>query len=270
MNKSLLVVLAFIFLFSASICQAESLPRRSFQFGPEIYHFVYEEKSLRVKDQGTFLGLRGSYTHHTDSHWMFRVEGAAAWGDVDYSSGSTGSIDNIQDSEYETRFLAGYDFIDDYNRMYTVYSGFGWRRLNDDGGGTVSTTGAHGYDRQSNYYYLPLGVEGSEVFENGWTIGGTFEGDFIVSGTQKSDLSSAISTYSDVSNDQNEGWGLRGSLKFTKNTPNYDFLIEPFFRMWRVDNSEVSTITVSGVATGYGTEPENETTEYGLNLSLLW
>jgi hypothetical protein len=235
-----------------------------------MYHFVYKEKSIAVKTQGTFIGLRGSYTYHTDTHWMFRAEGAAAWGDTDYSSGSTGSIDNIQDGEYEARFLAGYDFIDDYNRMYTVYSGFGWRRLDDDGGGTISTTGAHGYDRQANYYYLPLGIEGAETFENGWTIGGTFEGDFIISGTQKSDLSTAFSTYSDVSNDQNEGWGLRGSLKFLKNTPNYDFLIEPFFRLWRVDTSETSTVTVSGVAAGYGIEPKNETTEYGLNLSLLW
>lgn len=270
MKRFAVLFIATVSIFSSAISYAETLPRRAFQFGPEVYRFTYEEKSLAVKDQGTMIGLRGMLTYHTENHWMYRIDLRGAWGDVDYRSGSTGSTDNIQDSVFEGRLLAGYDFIDEPTRMYTVYSGIGYRFLEDAGGGTVTTTGHLGYDRESNYYYLPLGIEGEEILSSGWIIGGSFEGDLLFSGTQKSKLSTASRIYNDVSNDQNEGWGIRGALKFRKLGDKYDVLIEPFFRLWRLENSETSVVSVSGVAAGYGVEPKNETSEWGLNLSLLF
>ena len=168
MKKTVFILFVSTLLFSSQISFAEPLPRRVFEIGPEIYRFVYKEHSVRVEDKGTMFGLRGSFTWHTENNMMWRIEGAGAWGDVDYSSGSTGSTDNIHDSMYELRGLVGYDFINEETKLYTVYSGIGYRRLNDDGGGTVTTTGHRGYDRESNYYYLPLGVEGTERFVFQW------------------------------------------------------------------------------------------------------
>ncbi len=248
---------------------SEPLPKRSYEIGPEIYRFVYEEKSVLVKDQGMMYGLKGSMTHH-HNRYMFRLEGRGALGDVDYSSGGTGSIDNIKDYVFEGRLLAGYDYIDEDTKLYTVYTGLGYRYLNDAGGGTVSTTGAHGYDREANYFYWPLGIEANAIMNENWNVGAYAEYDYLLSGTQESHLSTAFPAYNDVFNDQNTGWGFRGGIKFQKYTEKMDFTIEPFVRLWRIENSEVSTVTVAGLVAGSGIEPQNKTTEWGANLSLAF
>ncbi len=257
--------------FSAIPATAEPLPRHSWQIGPEAYYHIYKEESVGVELKGMMVGGATSYTFHGDNRLMFRAEGRAAWGDVDYVSGTTGSSDNESNSSYEGRLLLGYDFkVEEYN-WYTFYSGFGYHRLENDGGGVVTTTGHLGYDRISNYYYLPLGLEGGVVYESGWKITASLEADLLLSGKQESLLSTTGLPVTDFSNDQNKGWGFRGAIKFEKETANLHYSIEPFFRGWAIEESEVATAyTSSGAFYDNFIEPDNKTYEFGANASLLF
>lgn len=272
LNKSrlgLLLLLSTGILFTEASF-AETLPKHSWQLGPEVYYHMYKEPSLDVENKGLMYGGAASYTFHGDNRLMFRAEGRGAWGQVDYESGATGSADNIDQTIWEGRLLLGYDFKVEQYKYYTFYTGFGYRRLNYDAGGIVTTTGHLGYDRISNYYYLPLGIEGGVLHENGWLITAMLEVDFLLSGTHKSNLSTTGLAFGDVSNDQNEGFGLRGSIRFAKSMPTYTFSIEPYVRGWAVEDSETSDVTYSGVAVGYGVEPKNRTYEFGANASLVF
>ena len=189
---------------------------------------------------------------------------------MDYSSNRTGSSDNIRDIVFEPRVLAGYDFYFDERTVYTVYLGFGYRYLKDDGSGKVSTTGALGYQRESNYYYTPVGVEGLADVGNNWFIEAIAEYDFLWSGSQISHLGDAIPGWNTVSDDQNTGWGVRGSLKVLKKSERYDWSFGPFFRYWRIEKSEDSHLQAGGTLIGFAWEPENNSTEIGANASLMF
>ncbi len=255
-------------LFFSNLALAEDTPRHSWEFGPELYSYTYKEYSIGVKNQGIMYGLKGSYTYHPD-RFMLKLDTRGAFGRVDYSSSSTGSSDNIDDYVIEGRLLAGYDFFrsEDASVVYAAYAGLGYRYLNDGGGGTITTTGALGYDRESNYWYLPAGLQATTPLSEYWRLISTFEFDLLLRGKQESHLSTASPLYSDITNNQDTGYGLRGSFQFQKTGEKVDLSFEPFVRYWDIENSEVSTIRYSGVAIGYGLEPENTTVEAGVALS---
>ena len=224
-----------------------------------------------MKEKGMMYGLAGAYTYHGKmspselDKWMFKAEGRFAYGEVDYKN--SGTIDNIDDYIWEFRVLGGYDFPILKASVITPYIGFGYRYLNDDMSGTVSSTGARGYERESNYFYTPIGIETITELENGWSIGFTLEYDYFWRGKQKSHLSDVVVGVSDLENDQNDGYGCRGSIKLQKKGKNLDFVIEPFLRYWNIKKSEVSAVTYSGVIWGYGWEPKNNSTEIGIKFA---
>jgi hypothetical protein len=102
-----------------------------------------------------------------------------------------------------------------------------------------------------------------------WSVGVALEYDLFWKGIQKSHLSDVDARYPDLENDQNDGYGLRASLKFQRRGKHIDFVIEPFVRYWDIEKSEVAVITTaSGSIWGYGWEPENNSTEIGITLAL--
>ena len=245
-------------------------------FGTEISHIKYEEPGV-MKEEGIMYGIFGSYTYRNDG--MFRIESRFAYGKVDYEN--SGTLDNINNYLYEGRYLAGYDLFFGENNMYTPYVGIGYRYLQDAMGGLTSSTGAKGYDRESNYFYSPIGIETSNSFNNGWSIGATLEYDYLWKGRQKSHLRDArlydpvigYYTYNNVSNDQDKGYGIRSSMKFQKKGKNLDFGIEPYIRYWNIKKSnEVTDSVVSEnglwLITSTAYEPKNKSTEYGVKCSL--
>ena len=84
------------------------------------------------------------------------------------------------------------------------------------------------------------------------------EVDFLLNGQQNSN---GIPVLGDIENNQDSGYGLRASVKFQKHWEKSDFIIEPFVRYWNIDDSDI----VNGVI-----EPANETTEFGIHLSLMY
>ena len=263
----------------------QSPKRHSFEVGPEVYYFNYQEKRPLVifgqdfdqdetimEEDGIFYGVTGVYTFR---EWvsgsgeqdsldgkglMLRAEGRFAVGTVDYDGQTQGgeplTISDIDDRTMELRPLIGFSSMGKTGEGI-LYTGFGYRYLNDD-----LSKFYGGYERESNYYYIPIGITGTGL-ENadGWTTGLTFEFDCLLKGLQKSHLSDAGLGFSDVENKQNKGWGLRASMKFIRRG---NMAFEPFVRLWVIDDSEVKIIE-DDVA---GYEPKNETFEVGVNIMM--
>ncbi len=243
------------------------LKSRSFEIGPELYLFEYKEPGY-MKEEGEFIGIVLGFTSRdwADSlpdkrgGFMFRAEGRFAYGQVDYdgelSDGTPYTMDDIDDFAFEGRLLFGGDFLGG-DTVNTIYSGFGYRYLSDD-----SSSDPYGYLRQSNYFYLPVGYQFDSTYKTGWSIGFRLEYDIFLWGVQKSHLSDV--GLNDVNNDQDSGYGYRASIKIQNKSKNGSFIIEPFFRYWDIDRSDIS-YAGSGF---YGVEPANETTELGVQI--IW
>jgi len=61
-------------------------------------------------------------------------------------------------------------------------------------------------------YYSPIGFEGVYDLKSAWKIGGTLEYGPFWSGEQESHLGDATPGLGILSNDQDDGWGMRFSL----------------------------------------------------------
>jgi len=274
MRKAIIGIVALAMVLFSSIGLAEQeikqqkfeLPKHSFEIGPEVSHIEYKEPGV-MKEDGIMYGIGAAYTYRINAT-MFRVEGKYSYGQVDYQN--SGTIDGIDDYMFEIRGLLGFDYRISDKSIITPYIGLGYRYLNDDTAGMVSSDGSFGYERESNYYYSPIGVKTLSYMGNGWLWGITAEFDYFWRGQQKSHLSDAISSLNDLENDQNDGYGYRGSLKFQKKVDTMSFIFEPFIKYWNIDKSEDKNVTYSGVIIGYGYEPENESTEIGVMFMVLF
>ncbi len=267
MRKFLALTIFFIFLgFITGLTEkpsfAESLSESKWKVGFEVYQFKYEEPDVMEED-GVMRGICLSYVNH--DKWMSKVEFRYSSGQVDYEN--SGKIDDINDYTYELRLIGGYDYSIFSKSTLTPYFGIAYRYLNDDMGGEISSTGAAGYERESNYIYSPLGIEFTTPLGSSWSFGAVLEYNLFWWGKQISHLSDVDPGYNDLENYQKVGYGARGSIILEKKGRNIDLVIEPFIRYWDIKKSKNDDIYYYGAYWGYGWEPENNTTEIGVTLS---
>ena len=241
-------------------------PTHAWELGTEVSWIKYEEPDF-MEEKGPMVGIVGSYTYHR--YFMVKLEGKFAYGEVDYSSPRSGELDGIEDYLFEFRALLGYDYPAGQRLVITPYFGVGYRYLNDDSGGKATTTGARGYERESQYYYTPIGVSGVFRAEGGWLLGVTLEYDYFWSGKQKSHLGDAVAGLPTLENDQDDGYGLRGSVMVRKRFETVTLNVEPYIRYWNIDRSDVAIFSYGDLLLG-GYEPDNESTEIGCRLSLVF
>lgn len=262
---ALIIILGILILMGHGFAEPETLEvfgrDLGVQIGFETSHITYKEPGL-MKEEGFMYGINGAIAYH-NYNYMLSLEAKASMGEVDYTSTSSGSLDNIDDTMWEIRGLAGYDFGIPETFAITPYVGAGYRHLEDNMGGKRSTTGARGYDREISYVYSPIGVDVTRVFENGWNIKLRLEYDKFWDGKVESHLGS-IPGYYDIENDQDKGYGCRGSLAFKKRGERIDLIIEPFFRYWNIKDSKRTTDP--GGTTWI--EPKNTSKEFGINLAI--
>uniref|UniRef100_A0A7C4XT88 Outer membrane protein beta-barrel domain-containing protein n=1 Tax=Caldisericum exile TaxID=693075 RepID=A0A7C4XT88_9BACT len=97
-----------------------------FSLGPEISHITYKEPGV-MTEKGWFYGAAGSYTLKVDlaQSWKLAVgpELKLAWGNVDYSSGISGSMSGINDRLFEARMLAGTEWAITKEMKLKPYTG---------------------------------------------------------------------------------------------------------------------------------------------------
>ena len=236
-----------------------------------------------MDEDGIMYGVSGALTYRAENMLgpidMLRIDGTMAWGEVDYSSPIAGEINGIDDALGEVRVVLGADLKSEARVVFTPYAGFGYRQLTDDGDGMVSTNGSYAYGRKSTYYYSPVGIELESDLDNGWSIGGLFEFDMLWAGTQDtyfSDLNDNFGvTYQDVTYDQHSGYGLRASVRLSKDLGSTGKLVfEPFLRYWDIEQSDSEPFIVNGVPStdpnAPRVEPGNSSTQYGVKVSLLF
>lgn len=263
MKKMLVLAICLCFIVIGNVFAEVTLPKYSGELGLETYYFNYKEPGV-MQEKGMFYGLNGAYTFRDKI--MLRAEGRSAFGQVDYKN--SGKLDDIDDFTIELRGLGGYGFDIFTSSLLTPYFGVGYRYLNDDTKGKTTSTGAVGYERESNYFYSPIGIETFTELNHVWSWGLKVEYDHFWKGVQKSHLSDASPTFNDLENDQNKGYGIRGSLKLSMKSEKIDFVIEPFVRYWNIKKSEDANVTFSGVIVGTGYEPKNHTTEAGVKAGI--
>ncbi|MHC4538747.1 MAG: hypothetical protein ACYS74_03065 [Planctomycetota bacterium] len=265
------VVLVMIFVVpTVSGGTGLGLRRHSVDIGPEVYHFKYEEPGA-MEEKGMFYGIRFGLTSRDwvpspretagpDGGAMFRAEGRLAFGRVDYDGmlmvGTPYKVSGIDDFAGEGRLLLGRDWLAS-ETLSTVYAGVGYRYLNDN-----LATDPAGYERESNYLYIPLGYNFDSGQDAGWSFGFGAEFDVFVFGRQESHLSDVDPALVDVDHHQNSGYGYRASIRLKHKSKDAVFTIEPFFRYWDIDRSDLDDTYHVFV------EPANETTEYGIQL--IW
>ncbi len=256
-------------------------PRNSFEMGTEAFDYSYREEGF-MKVDGMMYGVTGEYTHRfrpayqtrsvadlseTIMHpTMIRLDARASgmW-DGNYRSEGSGEAVKEQHYAVETRAVAGYDYDFVCGTTVTPYMGLGYRYLLDDNGGRYTSTGNWGYDRESTYYYVPMGVEVVKPLSSKWSAQCRAEYDWFLSGQQRShneDDPNGNYTQTLV-NRQTDGYGARGSLKLFREGESLDFFLEPFVRYWHIEDSKLNCTDET-----CGIEPNNRTHEYGLRMGV--
>lgn len=220
MKKLLLIAL---FLLAPIVAEAKVTTT----IGPEISYISYEEKGLvaggkpvNVEIAGAMYGVRGM-VEYLDRVYL-ALDGTYATGTVDYSG--TGTIDDITDYRIETRALIGLPVA-----KAVVFTGYGYRYLNDDMEGRITSTGLFAYERESTYQYVPIGVK-----FNGF-VG---ELDVLTVGEQESHLETIDQFAPHVVNKQNSGVALKVSYNFVHEIKGFTIQATPFLRWWKVQSSK--------------------------------
>jgi len=229
------------------------------ELGVNAAYYKYQEPDLAVTEEGYNAGVDLAYTAIPGNNWFVRGDASFAYGHNDYTG--SGTKDDNPYRYAEVRGTFGRDFEKD---GYTLspYAGIGFRYSRDDLRGLTST-GAGGYRRESQYLYIPLGMIHRIGLKASARLSTTLEFDYFLQGRQKSYLSDVSPSLPDLTNDQNKGYGFRGSVYYEKG----NWSIGPWFHYWHIDQSELAaaTVMVSGTAvTTFFVEPKNTTTEFGI------
>ncbi len=239
--------------------------QRGNELSLSVSSYLYEEPDINVSLAGDKFGLNYTGTSLLQNDWFLREEARFSYGQVEYAG--SGIQSGAPDWYGEIRGLAGRD-IELRTVVLSPYAGFGYRYLYNDVRG-YSNTGSAGYRRESNYYYLPLGIAHHMRMGDG-VLATTVEYDYLLWGKQVTRLSDLIGkngivSASDTTNRQNKGYGVRLGMMYEMG----DWGFGPFFHYWNIADSEVTTQVMTdalGPALVSLLEPRNTTTEYGMRL----
>lgn len=170
-----------------------------------------------------------------------------------------------EDYYLEARILFGKKYFLSENISSGLYLGVGYRMLYNNS----DMEGA--YKRISQYAYVPLGLKLSTDIGT-WKLSLNGEFDWFLFGEQRSGL---LENDGYVVNKQNQGYGLRGSLRIEKNlTTNFGLFVEPYYRMWKIQNSDETIVSGYDPIEGYWAvscvEPFNVTKEAGIKVGITF
>ncbi len=256
-------------------------PKNSMDVGLEVFDYSYREEGF-MKVDGTMYGVRSEYAHRFREPYkvnsreelsktvmhptVIKLDArlSGMW-NGHYRSRSTGEAFGEKHYSYELRAMGGYDYYLKHGLIATPYAGFGYRYLLDDNGGKRTTTGNWGYDRESQYYYIPIGIDLGRELSEKWKLKWNGEYDWFMTGQQKSHFEDdPYGNYTQMlSNPQPRGYGARSSVKLSRASELVDFFVEPFVRYWHIQPSAVSCTSET-----CGIEPNNRTEEYGLRMGV--
>jgi len=237
----------------------------SSELGLEISSYRYEEVNngaFFMSNEGNKVGLTGSFSQRLAKDWFWGAEARVAQGYVSYNSASSGNKGSNPDVITEIRITGGQDHDVD-SQVLAPYFGLGYRSLFNDLRG-YATTGAAGYRRLSEYYYLPLGLTHRLRLSPQARLSTSLEYDLLLVGQQRSYLSDVNATSNDPLNMQRQGYGLRLLAAYET----FNWSIGAFMNYWNIADSDLSLHTLGGVPSGLIMEPQNTTREIGMRFKL--
>ncbi len=239
-------------VFPGTVAVASDLQSSGFFYDVHYYH--YSEPGVMTEISrlpAISIGFRNeSALRQPDEYSVFAGVLEASIGPIRYRG--TGE----RNSAFY-RFL-GEIYYPVYKDSYLMYAGLGYRMLFDDLGPGVTTTGAGGYDRLSQYVYIPIGV--FSRLDDGSGLKAQFN--LLARGRQKSFFTQIAGYGNDPVNDQKTGYGL----DFSYTTPDGGW--EVYARYWGIrDSSQTNVYRSDGTLSGVAVEPENTTTEVGVRFA---
>ena len=253
------IITTFVIVFGLSTSSFADYLDSKNDFGVYGSIKTYEERhpytnEAFMQQDGWMIGIDSNSENYDTSNFYSLFRTKFGYGQVDYASAGTGTMAGIADWQFEGAFAFGQG-LEGQTFRTTPYIGGGFRYLLNKMGTKKSSTGHYGYDRTSRYVYIPIGVtiETNPVNESFWTFRAEY--DYFVYGQQTSHLSS-LAGYSDITNDQEDGSGVKLSAKynFDKNGG-----VEAFADLWDIADSKLDT-------TGTFMEPRNSTVEMGVRV----
>jgi hypothetical protein len=233
------------------------------EFGLTLSSYSYQEPSLSVNFTAINYGLEYQKTSLLSDGRFLTVGIDYATGTDQYSGSGTLSVPKYY---YNGKIAVGADWA--YRGgIISPYIGFGYRFLNQTGGGLTTSTGAVMYDRQSTYFYIPVGLKQRSLSAGGGILESALELDYLVLGNQFSGLSVmnnfGYTNSNDVNNRQTSGYGLNASFMYKR--PD-GWSLGPYWKYWNISSSDLATRTYKYGGTSYTTspyEPANTTEEFG-------
>ena len=227
---------------------------RAWRIAPEVSHYRYKEPGV-MTNEGTLYGVIGSYT-------FFATEGRQSGGapTPTATTRSPGPRSGSRAGSASARSITTAPTwtarpfpraastiscstcgccgaVNGGRRRFfnAVYAGLGYRYLNDD-----SSSQPGGYERESNYLYVPLGARKDFELTSRWDLALTGEFDVLLIGRQISHLSDADPGLPDVRNWQWPGFGAGLFVDFRTTGREVDLGLAPFVRYWWIAESDVS------------------------------
>lgn len=255
-----IAIMALLVITSARAETSTLRTRTGGDIGLSLSSYQYQEPGI-MSLKGSQLGLDLGISRAMQGERFMRGEFRYAYGRVDYSSNGTGSSSGEPNWYIEARGLMGKDW-EINGKVLAAYTGIGYRYLFNDARGT-SSTGHWGYRRESNYFYLPIGLILRTSLSGRARLVSTLEYDHLLWGKQISRLSDAGAGYDDVTNGQGSGYGLKLSVMYESGK----FAFGPYAHYWDIGESDMAFINSNGTPVGIGWEPKNNTTEFGLKIT---
>jgi len=257
-KKIAAVLITIVSLFITYMARAESTTlatQTASDIGLSLSSYQYREPGV-MSSTGAKLGLDLRTTKVLQHRLFIRGDLRYAFGSVDYNG--SGSASGHQDWYIEARGLVGKDWTI-RDAVFSPYIGLGYRYLYNDARG-ITSTGYWGYRRESNYLYLPIGVTHRITLNDRARLVTELEYDHLMSGRQVSRLSDGGTGYSDVTNNQSSGYGLKLSVMYEKN----NWAAGPYLHHWNIGQSDTALLYQNGIPIGIGWEPKNDTIEFGV------
>ena len=240
----------------AAVAQGDPLATRGgWEVGVQAAGYEYDEPFFATLE-GERVGVSASYTFLGRDNAHSRIEARYSYAQLDYTG--SGTLSGVPDHLFELRGIVGFDYRKG-RYAWVPYAGVGFRYLHNDLRG-VTSTGALGYRRRSQYFYLPVGLGLRIPLAGAWVMAPQIEYDAFARGRQRSYLSDASPAYSNATNEQGHGRGVRAQLSFEG--PRWAFSLWSHY--WKIKISDIQP-----VAPGLGVlEPANTTHETGVELRL--
>ena len=259
-NYLILASVSFVF-YSQIVLSAEltfDMTSYSYREVDQNDNFFMEDKSAPFLFS---MGIRNwgddkSISKIGISNWISLYTLEYSFGNIDYTSAGTGTMKK----EYYKSRLEYY--VSTVSRVgandLKPYIGLGYRDLLDDSGFKRSSTNHLGYDRLSQYYYIPIGA----IWYLSEKVSLKSQYNYLLQGKQTSFLNEVLpNTYSvNPENTQRIGWGVDLTLrsKLDNRWSTYGFI-----RSWNIEDSDLTSCS----PLIYCMEPKNQTHEIGAGIS---